>query len=154
MSRKLVCGLLLAAALPFLAAGPALAEGPVIERGNFQETFFDDYIFDLCGIATETTLTQRWSSKVYPDGSEVVHVVRTFVPADTRLPIEKGAATSFISPDGTRRVVGKPIHLIGPSGVRLLDAGWVEFDPTGEVSDIRGPHELLSSDPAEFYCPK
>jgi hypothetical protein len=57
-------------------------------------------------------------------GSEQVHVVRTFVSDDPRLPIERGAGTTFIAPDGTRKVVGKPLQLIGPDGgVRILDAG-------------------------------
>ena len=92
---------------------------------------------------------------MYADGSEVVHVVRTFVSEDPRLPVEKGAGTTFIAPDGTRRVVGKPIHLIGPDGgVRLLDAGWVEFDPDGNISDVRGPHSSLDVDLRDYYCPQ
>jgi hypothetical protein len=52
------------------------------------------------------------------------------------LPIERGAATRFIAPDGTETVVGKPLQLIGPDGgVRILDEGWVEF---GEEVIVRG----------------
>lgn len=135
-------------------AGAVQAGGPTRDGGSFTERFFDDFIFDLCGIETFTTWTQHWSSKVFKDGSEVVHVNRKFVSDDPRLPIEKGAATSFIAPDGTRRVVGKPIQLIGPKGgVRILDAGWVEFDPLGNVVDMRGPHPSLDVDLALYYCP-
>lgn len=143
----------MAALIVMCSAPTALAaeHGPTIERGRFEERFFDDFIFDICGIETVTTLTQQFTVKVFPDGSEQIHVVRTFVPDDPRLPIEKGAATTFVAPDGTRTVVGKPIQLIGPDGgVRLLDAGWIGFfdDPV-----IRGPHPSLDADLAPYYCP-
>ena len=133
---------------------PAAAAPPVIERGSFVETFDDEFIFELCGIQTQTTWTQHWSVTEFADGSQIVHVVRTFVPKDPRVPVEKGAGTTFIAPDGTRRVVGKPLQLFGPDGgVRLLDAGWVEFDPDGNLSDVRGPHPSLDADLREHYCP-
>jgi hypothetical protein len=90
--------------------------------------------------------------KVFPDGSEQIHVVRTFVSEDPRIPVEQGAATTFVTADGTRTVVGKPIQLFGPDGgVRLLDAGLVTF---GEELLVRGPHPSLEVDTlAPFYCP-
>ena len=134
-----------------MSAPSAQAGGPLQERGSTTETFFDDVIFELCGIETMTTLTQHWSVKTYADGSEVVHVTRTYVSDDPRLPIEKGAATSFNAPDGTRRVVGKPIQLIGPKGgVRILDAGWIEI---GDTITMRGPHPSFGIDLAPYYCP-
>jgi hypothetical protein len=148
----LVAGFLGAAASP-LAAGPAAAGHPDIERGSTQETFYDDLIVDLCGIETYTTLTERWSAKLYSDGSEQVHVVRTFVPEDPRLPIQKGAATTFVAPDGSRAVVGKPIHLITSAGTVLLDVGRVQFDDDGKVISMNGPHPSLGADLAEYYCP-
>jgi len=146
---------LLLVGLLILGAGPAAAAGgkPMITKGGGTETFADDLFLDLCGIATSTTLTERWTLTEFPDGSETLHVVRTFVPDDPRLPIEKGAATSFTAPDGSRRVVGKPIQLIGPSGVRIRDAGWVLFDPAGEIVVFRGPHPSLGLDLAGYYCP-
>ncbi|MGY1609407.1 MULTISPECIES: hypothetical protein [unclassified Geodermatophilus] len=156
MNRTASCSLVIATALGLttVPATAASAAPPVIERGSFVDTFDDEFILDLCGIVTRTTLTQRWSSTVYPDGSETVHVVRTFVPEDPRVPVEKGAGTTFIAADGTRRVVGKPIQLFDPDGgVRLLDAGWVEFDPDGTVSRTRGPHPSLDVDLREYYCP-
>jgi hypothetical protein len=142
----------LAMGLSFAVAGPASAAGPTIEHGRIEERFFDDFILELCGIETFTTLTQSFTAKVFPDGSEQIHVVRTFVPEDPRIPVEQGAATTFVTPDGTRTVVGKPIQLFGPDGgVRLLDAGLVTF---GEEFLVRGPHPSLQVDNlAPFYCP-
>ncbi len=134
-----------------LAAGPAAAGGPTRDGGRFTEVFFDDFIFDICGIETDTTLTQVWSVKTFPDGSEIVHVTRTFVSDDSRLPIEKAGGTTFIAPDGTRTVVGTPLLLIGPAGgVRIIDAGLVEF---GDELTVRGPHPSLGIDLAPYYCP-
>ncbi len=143
-----------AVGLATVPATAASAAAPVTERGSFVETFDDEFILELCGIVTRTTLTQRWSATVYPDGSEIVHVVRTFVPEDPRVPVEKGAGTTFIAPDGTRRVVGKPVQLFDPDGgVRLLATGWVEFDPDGDISRARGAHSPLPEDLSEYYCP-
>jgi hypothetical protein len=153
MGHRLIGATLLASAVGLLGGGTAIADknGPVIERGHFTDRYPDEYIFDLCGIETMTTITQRYSVKTFPDGSEQVHVVRTFVPDDPRLPVEKGAGTTFVAPDGTRTVIGKPIQLFDPDGgVLLLDAGWVEL---GDEPVIRGPHPSLGADLATYYCP-
>ena len=148
--RSVFAGLVITLTLGTVA--PAAAEGPIIEHERFTERFADDFILDLCGIETFTTLTQRHTVKIFPDGSEQVHVQRTFVSDDRRLPIEKAAGVTFIAPDGTRRVVGKPLQLIGPNGgVRILDAGWVEFGEEEVI--IRGPHPSFGTDLAPYYCP-
>lgn len=154
--RTMLAGLVVClCAVQVLAAAGASAAAPAIERGRFEERFFDDFILELCGIETFTTLTQTFSVKTFPDGSEQVHVVRTFVPDDPRIPDERGAATAFVAPDGTRTVIGKPLQLFGTDGgVRLLDAGLVEF---GDELVIHGRHDELVFDPdvdlAPYYCP-
>lgn len=150
--RALPLGLALALLTGVAVAGPALAGAPYRDGGRFTETFADDFILDLCGIETMTTLTQVWSVKEFSDGSVMVHVTRTFVPDDPRIPIEKGAGTSFYAPDGTQTVVGKPIQLFSPDGgVRLLDAGLVTF---ADELIVRGPHPFLDvEDLAPLYCP-
>ncbi len=138
-------------------AGTAAAGGgggPVMTKGGDTVTFADDLFLEVCGIETDTTLTEKWTHKQFRDGSETLHVVRTFDPVDPRLPTEKGAATSFIAPDGSRRVVGKPLHLIWPNGgTRVVDAGWVVFDADGNLVEMRGPHPSLGADLADLYCP-
>jgi hypothetical protein len=141
----------LALILGLIAASVVQAAGPTRMADAYTERFFDDFIFDLCGIETYTTLTERWTLKEFPGGSATLHVVRTYVPDDPRIPVEKGAATSFFAPDGTQRVVGKPIQLFSPDGgVIILDAGWVEF---GDDVTVRGPHPSLEIDLADVYCP-
>ena len=38
---------------------------PVITKGGGTETFADDFILDLCGIETETTLTEKWTLRLH-----------------------------------------------------------------------------------------
>ena len=155
LTRTASVGLFLAAGLSAaLPAGTTYAAAPVVERGGAQETFFDDFIHDLCGIDTLTTLTERWTLKTFADGSETLQVTRTFVSEDPRLPVEKGAGMSFTAPDGSRRVVGMPIHLIGPDGgTRLLDAGQVWFDVNGDVARQRGSAPVAGRRPGGLLLP-
>ena len=155
MTRYARHAALMATAFLVLPAAPAVAEGPVIERASYVERFEDDYILDLCGIETWTTVTERWSSKKFPDGSEIFHVVRTFVPDDPRFPVEKGAATSFFAADGSRTTVGKPLQLLDPDGggTLLMGAGRALFDANGDLISATGQREALDADPADYYCP-
>jgi hypothetical protein len=157
MQRFATCatyGALVTTALVLLPAAPSVAIRPDIERASYVDRFQDDFIHDLCGIETWTTVTERWSSKTFADGSETFHVVRTFVPDDPRIPIEKGAATSFFAADGSRTVVGTPIHLKRrDEGTFLIDAGRALFDAEGNLISVHGPHPSLDADLAEYYCP-
>ena len=142
------------AALVVLPAAPAVADRPDIERASYVDRYQDDFILDLCGIETWTTVTERWSSTKFPDGSEIFHIVRTFVPDDPRIPVEKGAGTSFFAPDGIKTTVGTPIHLFGPGGgTTLIDAGRALFDAEGNLTSVNGPHPALDADLAQYYCP-
>ena len=155
MQRLAKYATLIATVLAVLPAAPAAAAaGPDIERDSYVDRFEDDLILDLCGIETWTTVTERWSLKTFPDGSQIFHVVRTFVPDDPRIPVEKGAATSFFAPDGSKTAVGTPIHLFGPGGgTTLIDAGRALFDADGNLTSVNGPHPSLDADLAEYYCP-
>ena len=149
--RSLVPSVGLALALA-LAIGPsALAAGPERSGDSYTETFDDDFLLELCGIETRTTLTERWTFTVFPDGTEVLHVRRLFVPEDPRIPIEMGAATSTWYPDGTRKISGTPLHLIGANGTVLIDAGQSVFEDDRLVR-ARGQKPDLS-DLARYYCP-
>ena len=152
MNRRMITvSAMVAFVLGAMSAGAVHAGGPARFSDSYTETFHDDFILELCGIDTFTTVTERWSLKEFPDGSSIFHVTRTFVPADPRIPIEKGAGTTFTAPDGTRTVVGKPLHLIGRrGGVVLLDAGRIVF---GDDVTVRGPHPSLDADLAPYYCP-
>lgn len=144
----------LALALTMASAAAAHAGAPLRDGDSYTVTFYDDYIFELCGIDTFTTLTERWTFKEFADGSTILHVNRTFVSDDPRIPVEKGAGSSLTAPDGTRTVVGKPTQLFEPDGgIRLLDAGLAVFDPFGDVLVVHGHSESLGADLAPYYCP-
>ena len=151
ITRTLIAGAVAIASLA-AGAGGALAAKPVSEHsGQVRDTFFDDFIYDLCGIETMTTVTERWTLTTYADGSQRFTNSRKFVPADVRIPIEYGAAMSTWDANGVQTVHGSPIRLQRRGeGIILLDAGFVTLsdDPT-----VHGPHPSLDLDLASLYCP-
>lgn len=141
------------AALAAAATGPAVAAGgtPEIERETFEVTFFDDFIFDLCGVETMTTQTQTTTIKTFPDGSVTEHVNVEFVPDDPSIASERYGRTNMFAPDGTQTIVGLAIRLYRKGeGTIIRDAGWLRVEEDGLV--IRGPHPFLETDPATVYC--
>lgn len=148
--------LILVGSLAFagLASGaPAVLAGQpdIVHSGRTTDTFFDHFIFDVCGIETMTTVTERWTLTTYADGSQRFQVSRVFVPADRRIPIEYGAGMSTWDPNGVQTVHGSPIRLQRRGeGITVVDAGLIVLsdDPT-----VHGPHPSLDLDLADLYCP-
>ena len=134
------------------SAGAALAATPEIVHGSTRESFQDDFILDLCGIETMTTVTEHWTLWTYADGSQMFQSSRKYVPDDPRIPIEYGSGMSTFDPDGTQTVHGSPIRLQrqGSGGIILRDAGYIRF---GDPLTVHGPHPSLDLDLAELYCP-
>ncbi len=153
MNRRIV-GLSIASALVLGVVGgtAAQAAGPVRMSDAYTDTFFDDFIFELCGIETLTTVTERWTLKEFADGTATLHVNREFLPHDRRIPLERGAGTSFFAVDGTQTTVGSLTRLFDQDSHRLLlvDGGRVVF---GDEIAIRGHVESFDVDLAEYYCP-
>jgi hypothetical protein len=141
-----------ALALGVIPAGVTRAGGPESITESYTETFFDEFIFDLCGIETLTTVTERWTLKEFPDGTAMLHVNREFISHDQRIPLERGAGTSFFALDGTQTTVGSPTRLFDQRSHRLLlvDGGRVVF---GDEIAIRGHVESFDVDLADYYCP-
>lgn len=152
MRRRVIRSIAAALVLGAMSAGIVQGGGPVRFSDAYTETFFDEFIFELCGIETMTTVTERWTFKEFADGSATLHVTRTFVPEDPRIPMERGAGTSFFAPDGTQTTVGSPTRIYSTDGrgLVLLDAGRVVF---GEEVTIRGHVESFDVDLALYYCP-
>jgi uncharacterized protein Veg len=154
MSIARLAAVSLALAVAGTAAGATAVLGakPETERsGRVVETFADDFILELCGIETMTTVTEHWTLTTYADGSQRFRDTRTFVSDDPRLPIEQGAGMSYWDADGVQTVHGSPIRLRRPGGgIILLDAGRVVFS---DPPVIRGPHPSLGMDLAGAYCP-
>jgi hypothetical protein len=143
-------------ALAMAFGGTTQAAAPYRESDSYTVRFFDDFIDDLCGIATWTTLEEQWTFKEFADGSMLFHVVRTFIPDDARIPIEKGAGSRHTTPEGISKVVGSPLRLYDRSGggIRVIGAGQVVFDPEGHPIRIRGQYPDMSDEAlASYYCP-
>jgi len=133
------------------AASAAHASEPEIVQGSNHETFPDDFILNLCGFETMTTVTEHWTLWTYADGSQKFQTSRRYVPADPRIPIEYGSAMSTFDPDGTQTVHGSPIRLRRyGEGIILRDAGYIRF---GDPLTIHGPHPSFDLDLSELYCP-
>jgi hypothetical protein len=151
---RLALAVAMVALIALVTAATAVAAPrgkPVVEREVIEETFFDDFILDICGVATNTTLVQRTTTKTFPDGSQTVHVNAEFVPDDPTIASERNAFTDVIAPDGTLTTKGLAIRLYRKGeGTIIRDAGWVRFLEDGLV--VRGPHPFLETDPADVYC--
>jgi hypothetical protein len=153
-ARKLAGPVAAMAALAAIASPPAMAGGggkPTVEREVIQETYFDEYILDICGVETNTTQTQRTTIKAFPDGSETVHITAEWIPDDPTIASERWGRTDRIAPDGTLTVFGLAIRLFRQGeGTIIRDAGWIRFLEDGRV--FRGPHTFHDTDPADVYC--
>ena len=146
-----------ALALATTVAGTTLARGPIVFRESdaYVDRYFDDLIWDLCGIETWTTVTERWTFTEFADGSMLFQNVRTFVPDDPRIPTERGAGVSHTAPDGTRTITGSPLRLFAPDGgIKVIGAGQVVLDPEEHPIRVRGQYPDLSDEAlAGYYCP-
>jgi hypothetical protein len=150
--RALFVSAAFAVVLGATSAGVVRAQAPVQITDSYTEVIYDDFIFELCGIETLTTVTERWTLKEFADGTAMLHVNREFLPHDRRIPLERGAGTSFFAPDGTQTTVGSLTRLFDQDSHRLLlvDGGRVVF---GDEIAIRGHVESFDVDLAEYYCP-
>jgi hypothetical protein len=153
-TRKLAGPVAAITVLAAIAAAPAMAGGggkPTVEHEVIHETYFDDFIFDICGVETDTTQTQRTTIKTFPDGSQTVHRIAEWVPDDPSIASERWGRTDRIAPDGTLTIVGLAIRLYRQGeGTIIRDAGWIRFLEDGLV--VRGPHTFLDTDPADVFC--
>ena len=148
------------AAAAWPAASPAATGKPVIESFTFRQIIpGDEFFLDMCGVTTDTTWKEQDTLKTWPDGSQTFHTERSFIPADPRLPIERGAGTSYFhssDPASLYRIDGKPIQLIAQrgGGVTALDAGLTIL---GDPLVHHGHLSVGPSDDPEylrtFYCP-
>jgi hypothetical protein len=64
--------------------------------------------------------------------------------------VERDTWTFIFNEGGTARDVGLTVHIQGPGGIVVHDAGQIVYNPDGSVSFIRGPHEQFSG---VSFCP-
>jgi hypothetical protein len=151
-TRKLTGPVAAMTVLAAIAAAPAMAGGggePTVEREVIHETFFDDYIFDICGVETDTTHTQRTTIKTFPDGSETVHRIAEWVPDDPGIASERWGRTTGSRPTARSRLSGSP------SGSTGREKGRSSATPDGSGSSRTGSWSAArtpSSTPTPPMC--
>ncbi|MDH4141906.1 MAG: hypothetical protein OEV61_04785 [Chloroflexota bacterium] len=151
--RTLARAVAIAAVGSAIIVGSVSAAAPTVRVSDSYTVRFHD---PLCGVDQMTTLTERWTWTEFADGSATLHVVRTFVPDDPRLPAEKGAGTNRISPDGTQTVTGAPLRIYWPEstgkhGIMVVAAGIAVFSEDGAT--FRGRTPDLSDEALDrYYC--
>ena len=146
--------------LTFILAGGAAAATSRPERGSFDngyESFIDSEVcaadpwhFDVAATQHEYGFFDVWSD---PDGNFVRAIVHwnydAWIAANGRTILERDTWTSFFSSDGSRDV-GLTVHIQGPGGIVVRDAGRIVRDANGQVQLLNGPHEALLG---ESFCP-
>jgi hypothetical protein len=63
---------------------------------------------------------------------------------------ERDSWTTVFYPDGTSRDTGLTVHIQGPGGIVMRDAGQIVYNADGTVAYVHGPHPQLSG---ETFCP-
>jgi len=156
--RKLM--FLLVAGILTLAIAPAVSAAAPPVRGTFDngyESFVDP---DVCAAAPwgfDVTATQHeyGSFELWfdADGNLLRAIVHNnydaWISANGKTIVERDTWTDFFRPDGSRSA-GLTVHIQGPGGIVVRDAGQVIRDADGNVVSVRGPHEQLSG---VSFCP-
>jgi hypothetical protein len=72
------------------------------------------------------------------------------ISANGRTLVERDTFTRTFYADGTMRDTGSTVHIQGPGGVVMRDAGQIVYSDSNEtVSYVHGPHPQLSG---ESFC--
>ena len=71
------------------------------------------------------------------------------ISANGKTILERDTWNIFVAP-GAQRDAGLTVHIQGPTGMVVRDAGQIVWNPDGTVSYTRGPHEQLNG---VSFCP-
>lgn len=150
-------GLVLAGAL-FLA-GPASAATP--SRGTFDDTqvFVDPDVcaaapwgFDVHVVQHEYGFFDVFFNQDGSFAKALVHMnYDATISANGKTIMERDTWEITAYPDGTSRFTGSTVHIQGPGGIVVKDAGQVVFNADGSISYAHGPHEQLID--GVSFCP-
>ncbi|MEY2515350.1 MAG: hypothetical protein QOJ89_2708 [bacterium] len=156
MRRLILVGAL---AIVGIAATPAAATAPM--RGSFDHSnsFVDDEVCAAApwGFDVSATEHEYGTFHIFVDGAgEFVKAIvhnnyDATISANGKTIVERDTWQITVYADGTSRFTGSSVHIQGPGGIVVRDAGQVVFDADGNVSYSRGPHEQLVDDVS--FCP-
>ena len=96
---------------------------------------FFDVFFDRHGDVTKVRVHTNYDATITANG-KTIH--------------ERDTWTTFFYPDGTSRDAGLTVHIQGPGGIVMRDAGQIGYDADGNVVYTHGPHPQLNG---ESFCP-
>lgn len=155
--RKLIIVALTAFATLLPASGVAAASP---ERGSFDNGFNAFVDTEVCAAApwqfdVNATEHEYGSFLVFlnADGSfdrAIVHWnYDATISANGTTIVERDRWTAFFASDGSREV-GLTVHIQGPGGIVVRDAGQIVWDANGDPLYLRGPHEQFSG---VSFCP-
>jgi hypothetical protein len=140
------------------AGGVSAASGGPI-RGTFDST--DSFVdHDVCAAPPwqfDVMATEHeygfYQIRVDANGNFVSVIVHqnydATISANGNTILERDTWTTFVSADGTRDV-GLTVHIQGPGGIVVRDAGQIVSDADGNFEYLRGPHEQFSG---VSFCP-
>jgi hypothetical protein len=100
-----------------------------VDFSQVESGFFDVY-FDRHGDVSKVMIHITYDATISGNG----HVLT-----------ERDTFTRTLNPDGTVRDAGLTVHIQGPGGVVMRDAGLIAYSDGDEtVSYVRGPHPQLA----------
>jgi hypothetical protein len=153
---------LLAILVPvFALALPGVAGATPPEHGTFDNGFNSFVDTEVCAAAPwefDVHATEheygRFTVFSDQDGNFVKAIVHfnydATISANGITLVERDTWTATFYADGTSRDVGLTVHIQGPGGIVVRDAGQIVFNADGTVNYIRGPHEQFSG---VSFCP-
>jgi hypothetical protein len=157
--RKATILAILVPALALALPGVAWATPP--EHGTFDLGFNSFVDTEVCAAAPwgfDVNATEheygRFTVFFDQDGNFVKAIVHlnydATISANGITLVERDTWTATFYADGTSRDAGLTVHIQGPGGIVVRDAGQIAFNADGSVSFVRGPHEQLSG---VSFCP-
>ena len=146
-----VFGALLAGVATSLVLLPSIANAAVPERGTFSDSAQGtDPAGTTCAFPVQFAQVEYGFYEVFFDaqGNFVRVQIHTnydaTISANGHVLNERDTFTRTIFADGTMRDVGLTVHILGPSGLVIRDAGQIVYSDTNEtLSYVRGPHPQL-----------
>jgi hypothetical protein len=153
---------LLAILVPVLAlALPGVAAATPPEHGTFDFGFNSFVDTEVCAAAPwqfDVNATEheygRFTNFFDKNGNFVKAIVHlnydATISANGITLVERDTWTATFYADGTSRDTGLTVHIQGPGGIVVRDAGQIVYNPDGSVNYVRGPHEQLFG---VSFCP-
>ena len=143
----------------FIAGGASAANGQPI-RGSFDngyESFVDTEVcaaapwgFDVNATEHEYGFYDIWLDANGDFVRAIVHLnYDAWISANGNTIVERDTWTLFVGPKGTYDV-GLTVHIQGPGGIVVRDAGQIARDADGNLLYVRGPHQQLFD---VSFCP-